>query len=295
MNRILLIGHDGQVGHELKRTLSSLGEVLAPTMESFDLCNSAQIRDYIRSTAPQIIVNAAAYTAVDLAESDDETAMRVNGIAPGILAEEAKQLNALLIHYSTDYVFDGTNNRPYSETDLPNPQGVYGKTKLAGEQAIEKVGGRYFIFRTSWVYGLHGKNFLKTILRVAQEKRELRIVDDQLGCPTWSRLIAEVTAQVLAQQLNQNSNNNDQYGVYHLTSNNYTSWFKFATQFLEMDPMQDKHQYTAVTPITTQEYPTPAKRPMYSVLSTDKLCKSFNLTMPSWEDNLQLALDADAQ
>lgn len=291
MTKILLIGHDGQVGHELKRTLSSLGKIDAPTLESFNLCNEKQTREYIQQSSPDIIVNAAAYTAVDAAETDQETATQVNGTAPGILAEEALKLDALLIHYSTDYVFDGTKETPYTESDHPNPQGVYGETKLAGERAIEKTCGRYFIFRTSWVYGQHGKNFLKTILRVAQNNSELRIVNDQLGCPTWSRLIAEVTAQVLAQQL---AHPTDQYGIYHLTSNNHTTWYAFAEQFLKLDPNQETHQYTDLTAITTAEYPTPAKRPMYSVLCTDKLCKTFNLTMPSWEENLTLALNTDA-
>lgn len=199
MKRILLIGKNGQVAWELQRTLATLGEIITVGREQLDVANAASIRQVIRETKPQIIVNATAYTAVDKAEAEPELAMQVNGVAPGIMAEEAKRLDALLVHYSTDYVFDGTKQGAYVEEDVPNPLSVYGKTKLAGEQAIQATGAKHLILRTSWVYGARGKNFLLTILRLAKERPELKIVDDQIGAPTWSRMIAEATAQILAQ------------------------------------------------------------------------------------------------
>jgi dTDP-4-dehydrorhamnose reductase len=197
--KILLTGRNGQVGGELQHTLASLGNVIAFDHHAFDLTNSDQIRDKIRDLRPDVIVNAAAYTAVDRAESEPEKAMQINADAPGIMAEEAKRIGATLVHYSTDYVFDGTKREPYTEQDEPNPLNVYGKSKLAGERAIQAVGGSFCTFRTSWIYGARGQNFLLTILRLAQSRDELRIVDDQFGAPTWSRTIAEVTATVLQQ------------------------------------------------------------------------------------------------
>ena len=197
--KILLTGKNGQVGWELERSLQPLGQVIAFDRSGLDLASPDSIRAVIREVKPELIVNPAAYTAVDKAESEPDLAMAVNGVAPGIIAEEAKRLGAALIHYSTDYVFDGTKAEPYTEDDVPKPINVYGKTKLAGEQAVQAIGVPHLIFRTSWVYGMRGKNFLLTILRMAKEKDELRIVDDQFGAPTWSRMIAETTAQVLAQ------------------------------------------------------------------------------------------------
>ena len=196
--RILVTGANGQVGWELQRTLQTLGDVVACDRGTLDLSDPDSIRGKVREIRPDVIVNAGAYTAVDRAESEPELAMAVNGVAPGVLAEEAKQLGALLLHYSTDYVFDGTKAEPYLESDAPNPVSVYGSSKLAGEKAVEAVGGAYLIFRTSWVYGGRGKNFLLTMLRLAGEREELRVVDDQFGAPTWCRTIAEATAQVVA-------------------------------------------------------------------------------------------------
>lgn len=290
MTRILVTGRNGQVGHELRRTLSTLGEVIAMDRNELDLSKPEQIRRQIHSVKPNFIVNAAAYTAVDQAESDAETAMLINGLAPGIIAEEAKKIGAAMIHYSTDYVFDGGKTTPYVETDIPNPVSVYGKTKLAGEQAIQAVGLPHLILRTSWVYGKHGKNFYNTILRLAHEREELGIVDDQIGCPTWSRSIAEATAQLIAQQLDKN---NGEYfsgcsGIYNLVSSGQTSWYGFAKRFLELDPHKDRQVLKSLKAIGTANYPTPAKRPAYSVMSTEKLARTFNLRMPNWERSVEL-------
>lgn len=234
--RILLTGNTGQVGWELERTLMPLGEVVAvgrkasPTQ--LDLANLASIRPVIQTVQPDLIVNAAAYTAVDQAETEPDLALRVNGTAPGVIAEEAKRLGIPLIHYSTDYVFDGQKQSPYIETDTPDPVNIYGHTKLAGEVAIQQVGGGFLIFRTSWVYGLRGKNFLMTMLKLAREREELRIVDDQIGAPTWSRAIAETTAQIVAQGVQDIREFCDQYrGLYHLSAGGQTSWYESPRHF----------------------------------------------------------------
>lgn len=290
MTRILVTGRNGQVGHELRSTLSTLGEVVAVDRSELDLSKPDQIRRRITSFKPNFIVNAAAYTAVDQAESDADTALQINGIAPGIIADAAKRIGAALIHYSTDYVFDGSKTTPYLETDIPNPVSVYGKTKLAGEEAIRAVGLPHLILRTSWVYGRHGKNFYNTILRLAHEREELGIVDDQIGCPTWSRTIAEATAQLIAQQLANDSGDHfgNCSGVYNLVSSGQTSWHGFAKRFLELDPNREQQALKRLKAIGTADYPTPARRPAYSVMSTEKLARTFKLTMPNWEHCVEL-------
>lgn len=295
MKRILLIGKNGQVGWELERTLALLGKVIAIDRKVVDLAKPDTIVAAVREMKPDIIVNAAAYTAVDKAESEPDLAMAINGIAPGIMAEEARRLNALLIHYSTDYVFDGAKNGAYTEQDVPNPQSIYGKTKLAGEQAVQAVNGSYIILRTSWVYGGRGKNFLRTILRLAQERDELRIVDDQLGAPTWSRMIAEATAQILSQVfsplIHDPSRLTELSGVYHLTSAGQTSWFGFASAIVEHAIHQGEGFSPRMLPIPTTEYPLPAARPQNSVISNDKLQNAFGLSLPDWQAALGLCLD----
>ncbi len=294
MKRILLIGRNGQVGWELERTLAPLGKVIAVDRQVVDLAKPDTIVAAIREVKPDIIANAAAYTAVDKAESEPELAMAINGIAPGIMAEEARRLNALLIHYSTDYVFDGTKIGAYTEQDEPNPQSIYGKTKLAGEQAVQSVNGLHIILRTSWVYGGRGKNFLRTILRLAQERDELKIVDDQIGAPTWSRMIAEATAQILSQAFSpltpHPSRLTELSGVYHLTSTRKTSWFGFASAIVELAIRQGAGFSPKMLPIPTTEYPLPAARPQNSVMSNDKLQNTFGLSLPDWEIALGLCL-----
>lgn len=284
---IMLIGDIGQVGWELRRTLAPLGRVTAFSPEQIDLTVPEQIRKQVRAVKPNLIVNAAAYTAVDKAEGEPELAMAVNGTAPGILAEEAKKVNAVLVHYSTDYVFDGKKSDPYVEQDVPNPLNVYGVTKLAGDRAIQAVGVPHIILRTSWVYGIRGSNFLLTVMRLAREREELRIVDDQIGSPTWSRMIAEVTAQILVQG---RSTVIEKQGIYNLTSGGRTSWHGFAGRIIGLMPEKDL-LCKKVIPIPTSEYPTPARRPAYSVLSNEKLNRVFGLTTPDWDYALKLALD----
>ncbi len=285
--RIMLIGATGQVGWELRRTLAPLGRVVALGSEQLDLSNPEQIREQVREIKPSLIVNAAAYTAVDKAEEEPELAMTINGTAPGILAEEAKKINAVLVHYSTDYVFDGKKDAPYTEQDVPNPLNVYGETKLAGDRAIVAAGVPHLILRTGWVYGLRRANFLLTVLRLAREREELRIVDDQVGSPTWCRMIAEVTAQILAQGY---SSVVEKQGTYNFSAGGQTSWYGFAKRIIELISEKDL-LCKKVVPIQTSEYPAPARRPSNSVLSKEKLNKGFGLTMPDWDHALQLVLE----
>ncbi len=281
MKRILLVGRNGQVGHELQRTLAPLGEIIAVDRQALDLDRADDIRSQLRTLRPEIIVNAAAYTAVDQAEAEPERAMAINAVAPGVMAEEAKQLGALLVHYSTDYVFDGAKSGPYTEDDRPNPQNAYGRSKLAGEQAIQATGCRHLIFRTSWVYGRHGKNFLRTIQRLAALKAELTVVDDQIGAPTWSRMIAEATALAV-----RGDPRNDQHsGLYHLSSAGQTSWHGFAGAILAAQGWSGKLQ-----PIPTKDYPLPAPRPANSVLNNHKLAAELGLALPDWREALALCL-----
>lgn len=294
--RILLTGRNGQVGYELRRSLAPLGEVIAPERQQLDLVNPDSIRSCIQSIKPDLIVNAAAHTAVDKAEQERDLAMAINATAPRVMAEEAECLGAALIHYSTDYVFDGSKGdgskgQPYLEDDAACPINVYGETKWAGEEAIRAVAGRHLILRTSWVYGMRGNNFLLSILRLARQREELGIVDDQIGSPTWSRMIAETTACIVAQQLAAaDSLFEGSSGTYHLTSSGQTSWYGFARALLECDPNKSEQVLKQLKAITSADYPTPAARPKYSVLDVSKLQKQFNLKMPAWDESLRLAM-----
>jgi dTDP-4-dehydrorhamnose reductase len=290
MTRLLLIGKIGQVGYELRRTLAPLAQVTAVDFPEIDLTNGDSIRKWVRDTKPAVIINAAAYTTVDKAESESELAMKINGIAPGILADEAKKLGALLVHYSTDYIFDGTKTNPYVETDAPNPLGSYGRSKLAGDQAVITAGGKHLIFRLCWVYGARGQNFMLTMTRLAREREKLRVVNDQIGCPTWSRMIAETTTLALRQALAA-SDPAAYTGVYHLASSGTTSWHGFAQAIINLMPADGK-KCTQVEPITSAEYQTPTKRPAYSVLGCDKLERTFGLRLPNWHDSLKHVLES---
>ncbi len=297
--KILLTGKNGQLGWELARALAPLGELAAYDRTILDLAKPDQIAAAVSSVKPDIIVNAAAYTAVDKAESEPETAFAVNAIAPGLLAEGAKRAGALLIHYSTDYVFDGTKEMPYVEKDPPNPLNVYGRSKLAGEQAISDVGGRYLILRTSWVYAPRGRNFLLTIRGLLKEKDELRVVSDQIGAPTSAGALANATAELLRQR--NPTALDDALGTYHVTAAGHTSWHGFA---LEIARLEGAPRETRVVPIASNDYPRPARRPKNSRLSNEKLFRRFGVTLPSWQACLKACyaelregnrLDADAQ
>jgi dTDP-4-dehydrorhamnose reductase len=294
VRKILLTGKNGQVGWELQRTLASLGDVVAVGHREMDLADPDSIRRMIGQVQPGLIVNAAAYTAVDQAESEPDLAMAVNGIAPGIMAEEAKRLNAAIIHYSTDYVFDGAKEHSYVENDTPNPLNVYGSTKLAGERAIQATGAPHLILRSSWVYGTRGRNFLLTILRLAREKRELKIVDDQVGAPTWARLLAEVTSQIVAQHASplcrQAIPISDVSGIYHAVPAGSTSWHGFAAEIMKNVSGHAGQTPPKLVPIPTSDYPLPAVRPRNSCLSNEKLARTFGLATPSWEDSLTMCL-----
>ncbi|HEX8962642.1 MAG TPA: dTDP-4-dehydrorhamnose reductase [Rhodocyclaceae bacterium] len=282
MKKILLTGRNGQVGWELERALAPLGQVVAFDHAALDLSQPGRIAAAVRDVRPDVVVNAAAYTAVDKAESDLAAATAINGEAPGILAEEAKRVGALLIHYSTDYVFDGSKSGPYAEEDEPNPLNAYGRSKLAGERAIQAVGGHHLILRTTWIYGMRGHNFLRTILRLASERDELRIVDDQIGAPTWSRLVAEATGLVLTQA-------SPPEGLFHLTCRGEVSWCGFAEKVLEYT-RKDRQREPRLTAIRTQDYPLPAARPANSCLDCSRFSRQTGLVLPSWDEALRLCL-----
>lgn len=291
--KILLFGKNGQVGWELQRSLAPLGELIAlnSTDDEYcgDLANLAGIRQTIRKIAPDIIVNAAAYTAVDKAESETELAHILNAQAPDVLAQEVKQLNAWLVHYSTDYVFNGSGEQPHLETDATDPLNVYGKTKLEGENNIVASGCAHLIFRTSWVYATHGNNFIKTILRLAQQRDKLTIVNDQIGSPTGAELIADITACALLSLRHQH----EVSGLYHLVAKGYTSWYEFAHFILEHARRENfslKTQLDALLPIASCDFPLPAKRPLNSRLNTCLLEKRFNLNLPDWHTGVSRTL-----
>jgi dTDP-4-dehydrorhamnose reductase len=293
---ILLIGRAGQVAHELRRTLACLGTVTCldrHTPLCLDLARPDSIRAAVRQVKPDLIVNAAAYTAVDRAETETAQAHAVNATAPGLLAEAALGVGAGLIHYSTDYVFPGTGSQPYREDDATGPTNVYGESKLAGERAITEVGVPHYILRTAWVYGLRGQNFLLTMRRLMREREVLRVVDDQNGAPTWSRLIAEATSLMIADSRRDGRfEPEDRSGLYHLTSTGVTTWFGFAAAIrdLGIDHGLLSESCARLEPIPTRDYPTPARRPAWSVLDTDKLASRFGLRLPAWDDALALCL-----
>lgn len=295
---LLILGREGQVGWELERCVVSLGKVIAVGLHtaplSVNLADKAAVRDLVRSVKPDWILNAAAYTAVDRAESEPDLAFSVNGEAPGVLAEEARRGGAVLVHYSTDYVFDGTANRPYVETDQTNPLNVYGQTKLAGERAIQAVGGRYLIFRTTWIYGRRGHNFLRAIQRLARERDELRIVADQIGAPTWSRFLAQTSAHVVAVLARNRDRIDEVAGLYHLTNVGQTSWHGFAEAIVANMRECQALGAKRVLPIATEDYPTPARRPKYSILDNTKAEQTFGIFRPTWEQALALCLAQQA-
>lgn len=278
MKNILLIGSNGQIGWELQLALAPLGNVFAVSKSLCDLAKPSTIIECINSCRPDLIVNAGAYTAVDKAEEELSLARAINGVAPGILAEEAKKREIAFIHYSTDYVFDGTSATPYTEKDQPNPINAYGVTKLMGEEAIQAAGGNFLILRTSWIYSARGPNFFLTMRKLLSEKKEVRVVNDQIGTPNWSRSVAEITALVAPKM------EKERAGIYHVSGEGSTSWYGFSRVILTMLPIEVPAR---LVPITTAEYPTLAKRPAFSVLNTQKLHQNFGLSLPPW--NIALA------
>ncbi len=283
MKQILLIGANGQVGTELQTVLNSVGNVQTLTRSTLDLTHQDAIRQTIQKIQPDIIVNSAAYTAVDKAEAEPELAYQINAIAPTIVAETSQKINASLLHISTDYVFDGTKNTPYLEKDQTNPLSIYGKSKLEGELGIQSVGGKFCILRTAWVYGVAGQgNFVKTMLRLGREKEQLKVVIDQVGSPTWSRDIAETIAELIKVEAT---------GIYHFTNSGVASWYDFAIAiFAEAKALGMPLKIEQILPITTAEYPTPAKRPAYSVLSGRKITEAIEQCPPYWRNSLQKML-----
>ncbi|UCJ17195.1 dTDP-4-dehydrorhamnose reductase [Pseudomonas sp. MM211] len=295
--KILLLGQHGQVSRELQLLLNNplrnVGEAAATQVvsehelivlgrEQLDLADTGRIREAVRHLRPELIVNAAAHTAVDAAESEPDAAFAINATAPGVLAEEAADLDVPLIHYSTDYVFDGSNPAAYHEEDTPNPLGVYGRSKLAGEQAIAAVGGKHLILRTSWVYSLHGRNFLLTMQRLLQEREQLSVVADQIGAPTWAGSIAAATQQLIERWQTERT---EAWGLYHFTARGETSWFGFAEAIAAQLRAQGK-SVAHLTPITTSDYPTPAQRPLNSRLDGTRLERDWGVRLPKWQDGL---------
>jgi len=287
--KILLLGKNGQVGWELRRTLAPLAEVTAVDYPEVNFADTPALRRLVAGTRPAVVVNAAAYTAVDKAETEPELCRQINAVAPGVLAEEAKKAGALMVHYSTDYIFDGTKTSPYVEVDAPNPLGAYGRSKLEGDRAVKASGVDHLVFRLCWVYGARGQNFMLTMQRLARERETLRVVGDQFGCPTWSRMIAETTVLALKQAL-VGADRSACNGEYHLAAGGQANWHEFASRIIELMPEAERKCH-AVERITTAEYPTPAKRPAYSVLDCGKLQKTFGLRLPDWEASLRQVLD----
>jgi dTDP-4-dehydrorhamnose reductase len=288
---ILLLGKFGQLGWELQRTLAPLGQVTALDYPEIDLSNPEDARKCVREVQPDIIVNASAYTAVDRAEAEAGTAMAINGLTPGVLAEEALNRRAALLHYSTDYVFDGSLERPYTEQDAPNPLNTYGASKLAGETSIQQVGGAYLILRTSWVYSLRRDSFVTKVLGWSRQGPTLRVVTDQISNPTWARMLAETTALLLMQAgLGWYDWLRRHAGLYHLAGSGYASRMEWARAILHCDPCPGEQTVRELIPALTSDFPTPAQRPLFSALDCRRFSDTFGLRMPDWDAALQLAM-----
>lgn len=293
LSRILLTGGNGQVGRALRQALPPSTALIVPDRRTLDLANPDSIRSTVRDCRPTLIINAAAYTAVDRAETEADPAMAVNGTAPGVLAEEAKRLDATLVHYSTDYVFDGSKATAYVETDKPNPLSVYGKTKLAGDQAVQAIGAAHYILRTSWVYSADGANFMNTMLRLGRERPELRIVNDQTGAPTWATAIADMTLKIIAYAAAHPDE--PHYGLYHCTATGAITWFGFAQAIFAEAAKTQGYRAPRLIPITTAEYPLPARRPANSRLDTARLTANFGIVPAAWQEMLERCLRIKAR
>jgi dTDP-4-dehydrorhamnose reductase len=291
--RILLLGNKGQLGWELERTLSPLGESNACDFPAIDLANDQNLRQLIRDYQPDVLVNAAAYTAVDRAETEPDLARLINSLAPAIMAEETQRMGAVFIHFSTDYVFDGFNGVPYLESDQPNPLSVYGSTKLAGERAVLQVGGAFLVLRTSWVYSLRRDSFVSKVIGWSRTQPSLKLVTDQISGPTWARMLAEVTGQLIV--LGRNNPKewfSEHHGLYHLAGSGYCSRFEWGQQVLQLDPHKEQQVVRELLPAITAEFPTPAHRPLFSALNCDLFFQTFRLQLPDWKVALKLAMEA---
>jgi dTDP-4-dehydrorhamnose reductase len=287
---IILFGKNGQLGWELERSLPVLGNVFALDRATLDVCNPNAIQQTLRELKPGLVINASAYTDVDRAEKEPELAMKINALAPGIMAEMSRTLGAVFIHYSTDYVFNGRQSTPYTENDRTDPLNVYGESKWMGEENIKQAGNAYLILRTSWVYGLRGNSFVNKVLGWARKNSTLRIVDDQVSSPTWARMLAQITSLLLAQnQENLYQNIHEQCGIYHLAGSGYTSRYEWAKQILANDPRRAEQMVQAIEPARSTEFPTPATRPLFSVLDCTRFEKTFGLRLPAWDSTLKLA------
>lgn len=286
--RIFILAENGQLGWELCRTLAPLGEIIAVDYPKIDLERPETVCELIREIKPALVVNAAAYTAVDLAETERERAAKINAIAPGLLAEECHRLGAMFFHYSTDYVFDGTKGSPYIESDTPNPLSVYGRSKLEGEQLVRKAGGAHLIFRTSWVYSMRGQGgFISKVMQWSRRQETLRMVTDQVSNPTWARMLAEVAAQIAVRGQKYVA---ERSGLYHLAGSGFASRLEWAKMILELDPNKQEQITKEILPALTADFPTPAERPLFSALDCSKFESTFDLKLPDWQTALRLAM-----
>jgi dTDP-4-dehydrorhamnose reductase len=289
--KIVLLGKNGQLGWEFQRTLPILGEVISLDRAELDLCDLGAVQNILNELRPDLIVNASAYTDVDLAEKENDRNMKINAVAPGLMAEMASKLRAVLIHYSTDYVFDGRKNALYTERDKTHPLNMYGKSKLAGEENIKQAGDAYLILRTSWVYSLRGNTFVNKVLRWSRQNKTLKIVSDQVSSPTWARSLAEITNVVLAQnKTDLYENIRERHGIYHVAGSGYTSRYEWAKQILANDPEPSEQTLQTLEPALSEDFPTPAVRPLFSALDCTRFEKTFGLQLPAWEQTLKLAM-----
>jgi dTDP-4-dehydrorhamnose reductase len=291
--KIVLLGKNGQLGWEFQHLLPSLGEVISLGQDELDVSDHRALQKALIELRPNLIINASAYTEVDLAETQTEAAMNINAIAPGIMAETARKTNAVFIHFSTDYVFDGKTNTPYTENDRTNPLNVYGKSKLLGEENIAQAGDAYLILRTSWVYSLRGNSFVNKVLEWSRKNKTLKIVSDQISNPTWARMLAKTTTQAIApNQINLLDHIQERHGIYHLAGSGYTSRYEWAKQILANDSKPTEQLVQTIEPVSSLEFPTPAVRPLFSALNCEKFTETFSLRLPDWDETLQNAMRA---
>jgi dTDP-4-dehydrorhamnose reductase len=292
--KIVLIGKNGQLGREFQRILPFIGELIALGREELDVSDPYAVQKILTSLQPDLIINASAYTEVDLAEIQVELAEKINAQSPGVMAETADRINAVFIHYSTDYVFDGKKNTPYTETDLTRPLNAYGKSKLMGEENIKQVGNAYLILRTSWVYSLHGNSFVDKVLGWSRKHTTLKIVNDQIGSPTWARRLAETTSQMIAaNQADLWDRIRERCGIYHLAGSGSVSRYEWAKQILAYDPKWTDQQVQTIEPVSSSEFPTPAVRPLFSALNCEKFSQTFGKRLPAWPETLKIAMQND--